>query len=220
MVPYGWAYWVFELRVFISLKEFGCPVIIHLCPHPSLLSLQDSPSTPLRPSEVLWPAFTYSKFTSLCFLLRGSHRCVVKFTDRFPCNEHSTANPSLLDLISDATALLSNVHPVLCAFSESSFKILEHMGHSYGNLIFPSVNPNACISSGFVLVDWRVSPCYRSYFSVSLPAWWFFDWMPNAVNFVLLGTGWLWTFFEMQLSFFMFWNPTFDLLGGTSASGV
>lgn len=111
-------------------------------------------SIPLRSSEVLWPAFTYSKFVSLCFLLGSSHHCVVKFTDRFPCNEQSTSNPSLLDLISDATALLSNVHPVFCVFSESSLKILEHMGHSYGNLIFPSVNPNIYIISGFVLVDW------------------------------------------------------------------
>lgn len=91
-----------------------------------------------------------AKFFSLCFLLGSFHQCAFKSTDSFPCNEQSIANPSLLYLISDVTALLSSVRFV---FSESSLKIFEHMGHSYGNLISPSVNPNACISSGFVLVD-------------------------------------------------------------------
>lgn len=31
------------------------------------------------------------------------------------------------------------------------------MGHSYGNLTSPSVNPKVSISSGLVLVDWVLS---------------------------------------------------------------
>lgn len=69
------------------------------------------------------PAFhLVSKFSSLCFLLGSSHHCIFKSADSFPCKEQPTANPSLLCLISDATALLSNAHSVFCVVSESSLK--------------------------------------------------------------------------------------------------
>ena len=65
-------------------------------------------------------------------------------------------------LISDTTVLRSNAHFVSRVFSESSLQIFEHMGHSYGNLISPSVSPNVCASSGFVfcLADWFSLLCF------------------------------------------------------------
>lgn len=151
VLPFGWACWLFEFRV----RSSRISAYLH-----GPLSFPSRAFTPHHSG--LWkfsgPAFyLVSKFSSLCFLLGSSHHCIFKSADSFPCNEQPTANPSLLCLISDATALLSNAHSVFCVVSESSLKIFEHMGHSYGNLTSPSVNPKVSISSGFVLVDWVLS---------------------------------------------------------------
>lgn len=149
VLPFGWAYWLFEFRV----RSSRISVYVH-----GPLSFPSGTFTPH--GSGLWkfsgPAFTFV-CVCVCFVLGSSHRCVFKSTHSFSCNEQPTANPSLPCLISDATALLSNAHSVFCVVSESSLKIFEHMGHSYGHVTSPSVNPNVYISSGLVWVDWVLS---------------------------------------------------------------
>lgn len=116
VLPLGWACWLFEFRV----RSSRTSTYLH-----GPLSFSSRAFTPHHSG--LWkfsgPAFhLVSKFSSLCFLLGSSHHCIFKSADSFPCNEQPTANPSLLCLISDATALLSNAHSVFCVVSESSLK--------------------------------------------------------------------------------------------------